>query len=98
MPIYHRSGKPQEVVKGIALLTLLWTEGQALIPCDFRVYDKPWDGNNPFRPMLQEAKRRGLASEYVLMMRLKDKRLVNPDGEGNVPMGEVETPEGRWYA
>jgi putative transposase len=32
---YHWSGKHQRVVKGIALLTLLWTEGKALIPCDF---------------------------------------------------------------
>ncbi len=30
---YHWSGKHQRVVKGIALL--LWTEGKALIPCDF---------------------------------------------------------------
>ncbi len=51
----HWSGKHQRVVRGIALMTLLWTEGQALIllvyrrqsvpkgivPCDFRVYDKP---------------------------------------------------------
>lgn len=38
---YHFSGKHKRVVKGIALLTLLWTDGKALIPCDFRVYDKP---------------------------------------------------------
>jgi hypothetical protein len=31
---YHWSGKHRRVVKGIALLTLLWTEGKALIPCD----------------------------------------------------------------
>jgi hypothetical protein len=41
---YHWSGKHQRVVKGIALLTLLWTDGKALIPCDFRVYDKPAGG------------------------------------------------------
>ncbi|MFA4016186.1 MAG: hypothetical protein RUDDFDWM_001289 [Candidatus Fervidibacterota bacterium] len=38
---YHWSGKHQRVVQGIALLTLFWTDGKALIPCDFRVYDKP---------------------------------------------------------
>jgi putative transposase len=41
---YHWSGKHQRVVKGIALMTLLWTDGQALLPCDFRGYDKPFGG------------------------------------------------------
>jgi hypothetical protein len=44
---YHWSGKHQRVVKGITLWTLLWTEGKALIPCDFRVYDKPQGGKTP---------------------------------------------------
>jgi len=64
---YHWSGKHQGVVKGIALL---WTAGQALIPCDFRVYDKPQGGktkNEHFQQMLQQAKARGFAPEYVLM-------------------------------
>jgi putative transposase len=67
---YHWSGKHQRVVKGIALLTLLWTDGEALIPCDFRVYDKPQGGktkNEHFRQMLRTAKERGFAPEYVLM-------------------------------
>jgi len=67
---YHWSGKHQKVVKGIALLTLLWTDGKALIPCDFRVYDKPLSGqtkNDHFRAMLKAAKERGLEPEYVLM-------------------------------
>jgi len=76
---YHWSDKHQGVIKGIALLTLLWTEmpvsprsgvGQALIPCDFRVYDKPQDGqtkNDHFQQMLQQAKKRGFAPECVLM-------------------------------
>jgi hypothetical protein len=67
---YHWSGKHQRVVRGIALLTLLWTDGQALIPCDFRVYDKPAGGqskNAHFQAMLQRAKQRGFAPEYVLM-------------------------------
>ncbi len=67
---YHWSGKHQRVVRGIALMTLLWTEGQALIPCDFRVYDKPRDGkskNDHFQTMLQKAKERGFQPEYVLM-------------------------------
>jgi hypothetical protein len=67
---YHWSGKHQRVVKGIALLTLLWTDGKALIPCDFRVYDKPAGGqtkNEHFRAMLKVAKERGFVPEYVLM-------------------------------
>ena len=63
---YHWSGKHQGVVKGIALLTLLWTAGQALIPlvyrrqsvpkgivlCDFRVYDKPQGGKTKYTVVL----------------------------------------------
>ena len=43
----HWSGKHRRVVAGINLLTLLWTDGHALIPCDFRVYDKPFSGLLP---------------------------------------------------
>jgi len=43
---YHWSGKHQRVVKGIAILTLLWTDGKALIPCHFRVYDKSLNYRN----------------------------------------------------
>jgi len=113
---YHWSGKNQRVVKGIALLTLLWTDGKALIPCDFRVYDKPQGGrskNEHFRAMLKTAKERGFEPEYVLMdswysslenlklirglgwfflTRLKSNRLVNPDGEENVPICKVDIP------
>jgi putative transposase len=67
---YHWSGKHQRIVKGIALLTLLWTEGKALIPCDFRVYDKPQGGktkNEHFQQMLRKARERGFRPEYVLM-------------------------------
>src|SRR5437868_9983992 len=32
----HWSGKRRRVVQGINLLTLLWTDGEALIPCDYR--------------------------------------------------------------
>ena len=41
---YHWSGKHRRVVKGINLLTLLWTDGKALVPCDFSVYDKLLEG------------------------------------------------------
>jgi hypothetical protein len=66
----HWSGKHPRVVKGIALLTLLWTEGKALIPCDFRVYDKPQGGktkNEHFQEMLRKARERGFTPEDVRM-------------------------------
>ena len=66
---YHWSGKHGRVVKGINLLTLLWTDGEALIPCDFRVYDKPLGGstkNESFREMLLRAGERGFRPRTVL--------------------------------
>lgn len=116
----HWSGKHRHVVLGINLLTLLWTNGEALIPCDFRLYDKPMGGhtkNEHFRAMLEVAKARGFAPTFVLfdswyaslenlkavrgwewawLTQLKGNRLVNPDGQGNVPLEQVAIPaEGR---
>ncbi len=36
---YHWSGKYHDVVKGINLITLLWSDGRALVPIDFRLYN-----------------------------------------------------------
>jgi putative transposase len=66
---YHWSGKHQRVVKGINLLTLLWTDGTARVPCDFRVYDKPCGGhtkNQHFVTILDTARQRGFHPAYVL--------------------------------
>ncbi len=65
----HWSGKHQRVVEGINLVSLLWSDGEALIPCDFRVYDKPLGGetkNEHFRAMLAKAKERGFQPSYTL--------------------------------
>jgi hypothetical protein len=71
---YHWSGKHHDVVLGINLVTTLWTDGDRLIPCDFRVYDKPMGENGPFggkdknehfRDMLTTAKARGFTPRYV---------------------------------
>jgi len=35
----HWSGKHHAVVRGIHLTTLLWTDGDRHIPCDYRLYD-----------------------------------------------------------
>lgn len=65
----HWSGKHHRVVVGINLISLLWTDGQGLIPCDFRVYDKPFGGktkNEHFQDMLQVAKERGFEPQMVM--------------------------------
>ena len=64
----HWSGKHHRVVKGINLLTLLWSDGTDAIPCDYRLFDKPTDGeskNDHFRAMLKVAKERGFQPRYV---------------------------------
>jgi hypothetical protein len=35
----HWSGKHKAVVRGINLITLLWTDGDRKIPCDYRAFD-----------------------------------------------------------
>ena len=65
----HWSGKHRKVVMGINLISMVWTDGEATIPCDFRVYDKPIGGKNKnehFRDMLTRANERGFAPECVL--------------------------------
>jgi putative transposase len=71
MELVHRhwSGKHHRVVDGINLCTLLWSDGQALVPTDFRVYDKPRDEltkNDHYRAMLRAANERGFNPRYVL--------------------------------
>ena len=59
-------------MQGINLVTLLWTDGEALVPVDYRVYHKAKDGltkNDHFRAMLAEAKARGFAPECVVFDR-----------------------------
>ncbi|MGH2638209.1 MAG: IS701 family transposase [Rhabdochlamydiaceae bacterium] len=56
---YHWSGKHHRVVKGINLITTLWSNGTALIPCDFRLYNASVDHltkNDHFQNMLVKAK------------------------------------------
>jgi len=65
----HWSGKHHRVVWGINLVSLLWSDGEALLPCDFRLYDKPVDGLDKHmhaRTMLAEASRRGFQPQMVL--------------------------------
>ncbi len=49
---YHWSGKHHRVVKGINLQSLIWTDGDQLIPIDYSLYDKAKTGmtkNDHFR-------------------------------------------------
>ena len=65
----HWSGKHHAVVRGINLLTLLWTDGDRHLPCDYRLYDKVRDGltkNELFRAMLQVASERGFTPQCVV--------------------------------
>lgn len=65
----HWSGKHHSVVSGINLMTLLWTDGDRHIPCDYRVYDKAKDGltkNDHFQQVLEKAHERGFQPRCVV--------------------------------
>jgi hypothetical protein len=65
----HWSGKHHAVVRGINLLTLLWTEGDRHVPCDYRIFDKARDGlskNDHFQALLREAHARGFTPACVV--------------------------------
>ena len=68
--VYHQwSGKQHRLVNGINICTLLWTDGNAIIPVDFRIYDIDTDGktkNDHFRDMLCKAKERCFQPRIIL--------------------------------
>ena len=64
------SGKHHGLVKGIDVVDLLWTDGERIVPVDYRIYDPTRDGktkNDHAREVLQFAEKRGFAPRYVLM-------------------------------
>lgn len=64
----HWSGKHHRVVLGINLISLVWTDGDARFPCDFRLYDKAHDGldkNDHFQHMVFTAYERGFMPRLV---------------------------------
>jgi len=64
----HWSGKHGRVVKGINLISLVWTGSACRLPCDFRIYNKVQDGlskNDHFRDMVQQAAEHGFEPELV---------------------------------
>jgi putative transposase len=64
----HWSGKHKRVVRGIDLVSLVWTDGDRVIPCDYRIYHdaKAATKNDHFRAMLDVAKDRGFTPQMVL--------------------------------
>ena len=63
---WHFSGKHHKVVKGINLLTLLWTDGDRHVPIDYRISKKGGlTKNQLFREMLRAAAARGLKPRCV---------------------------------
>lgn len=64
----HWSGKHHRVVQGINLMTLLWTDSDRHIPCDYRLYDKAKDGltkNDHFQQVLDDAHTRGFRPRCI---------------------------------
>lgn len=64
----HWSGKHKRVVQGIDLVSLVWTDGDRILPCDYRIYHdaKQATKNDHFRTMIGVAHARGLKPEIVL--------------------------------
>ena len=65
----HWSGKHKQVVSGINLITLMWTDGDSHIPCDYRLYNKQHDGltkNDHFQALIATANDRGFQPECVV--------------------------------
>lgn len=62
-------GKHQRVLRGINLVTLAWTDGDAVYPTDYRLVDPAETPkrtkNEHFREMLGTAEARGFAPRYV---------------------------------
>jgi hypothetical protein len=67
--VRHWSGKHHKVVSGINLITLLWTEGDRHVPCDYRIFDKKQDAltkNDHFQALVKAAWGRGFRPQCVV--------------------------------
>lgn len=64
---YHWSGKHHRVVKGINLVSMVWTDGDIHVPCDYRIYDKEegLSKNDYFMDMIEIAYKRGFKPKCV---------------------------------
>ncbi len=62
------SGRHKRVVQGIDLVSLVWTDGDAVFPCDYRLVDPAQPDttkNDLFRHMIRTAHARGLRPRCV---------------------------------
>jgi putative transposase len=64
----HFSGKHHAVVQGIDLVSLVWTDGDRIVPCDYRIYHDARQAtkNDHFRAMIDVAHGRGFRPGFVL--------------------------------
>jgi hypothetical protein len=64
---YHWSGRHRRVARGIDLVTLLWTDGDGLWPCDSRLVNpaEAATRNDHFRALVATAQARGFAPRCV---------------------------------
>jgi len=64
----HWSGKHHAVVRGINLVSLVWTDGDRHIPCDYRLYDptNKLTKNDHFADLIRAAHTRGFRPRCVL--------------------------------
>ena len=66
---FQWSGSHRKIVKGIGLITLVWTDGTNTFPIDYRIYDKDGDKlskNDHFRSMMQTAHDRGFVPYFIM--------------------------------
>jgi SRSO17 transposase len=69
MTYFQWSGKHHKIVRGIGLISLVWTDGFFTFPIDYRIYDPDEDEktkNDHFREMIQTALNRGFKPSVVL--------------------------------
>ena len=66
---FQWSGKHHKVVKGIGLITLIWTDGIVSFPIDYRIYDKNVDDktkNDHLQDMVNTAFKRGFIPSFIM--------------------------------
>jgi len=67
---FFYSGKHRRVVQGINLVSLLWSDGDVLAPCDYRLVDpaqgKAVNKNRHLRDLLRQAQARGFQPRCVV--------------------------------
>ena len=62
----HWSGKHKQIVSGINLITLMWTDGDSQIPCDYRLYNKQHDNPDSIGTLISTAHQRGFTPQCVV--------------------------------